>query len=410
MREGRRGAAMAAAGTVAFLFMGIFYVWSMFRVEIEKLFGFSAAQLSMNFSIATTFFCLGGFCGGKLTERWGAGVPMRVASVLVLVGFCGTPLMERFSGGQALTVLYLFYGVLAGFGIGMGYNVGLANVAPWFPGHIGLVTGTMLMGFGVSSIIFGLIMDAICPAIGVFGVLRLFGVCIFAAMLGSSFFIKRPPAASGGGEHVSTDEEGMSYAPREMVSSGSFWVYFVWNVLNGAAGLLVINSAANIAVYFGAAASLGMVISLFNGCGRPFVGHICDRVDRFTGMFIMNGLILLSAVLLLATAYTGSKAAMVGGLIVMGVAYGGGSTMSAKIINVTYGPRHYGVNHSIANFCIIFSSFVGPYLSGILQDRSSGGYTSTFFMLLFMGMAEVVLIFVLKKVLAGETAKISGKN
>jgi OFA family oxalate/formate antiporter-like MFS transporter len=402
---------MAVAGTLAFLFMGILYAWSIFRVELEKLFDFSAAQMSLTFSIAITFFCLGGFLGGKLTQRRNPALVMRIASVLVLLGFCTVPLMARFEGSQALRVLYISYGAVAGLGVGMGYNVGLGNVGPWFPTHIGLVTGIMLMGFGCAGIVFSLVMDVLCPVVGVFGVLRIFGVAMFVVMLGSSFFVRRPPTAAGGTDDNTQSEETdiVSYTPRQMVSSGSFWVYFLWNVLNGASGLLVINSAANIAVYFGAAASVGMIISLFNGGCRPVIGHVCDKVDRFTGMLLMNAMILASAVLLIITAYTGSTATMVCGLVIMGVAYGGGSTMGAKVINALYGPKYYAVNHSISNFCIIASSFVGPYISGHVQDRSGGGYTATFFMLLCMGLVQVALIFVLKKVISRETEKMRGE-
>lgn len=404
MEKTRGGAAMAAAGTAAFLFMGILYAWSIFRVELEKLFDFTAAQMSLSFSVAVTFFCLGGFFGGKLTQRRGPAFVMRISSVLALAGFCGVPVMQWFDGMAALLIMYLFYGVVAGFGIGMGYNVGMCNVAPWFPGHIGLVTGIMLMGFGCSGIVFSLVMDAICPLIGVFGVFTVFGIAMSAVMLASSFFLRLPPCAAGA-KTDAAGNDGISRTPGQMVSSLSFWVYFLWNVLNGAAGLLVINSAANIAVFFGSAASLGMIISLFNGGGRPVIGMICDRVNHFSSMFVLTGMTLVSAALLIATAYTGSITAMVCGLVIMGVAYGGGGTLSAKIVNALYGPRHYAVNHSIANFCVIFSAFVGPYISGLLQDRAGGGYTSTFFLLLSIGIVQVVLIFVLKKVISLENSK-----
>ena len=80
--------------------------------------------------------------------------------------------------------------------------------------------------------------------------------------------------------------------------------------------------------------------------------------------------------------------------------------MSAKLVNSLYGPRYYSVNYSISNFCLIFSTFVGPYVSGVLQDHTGGGYTSTFFLLLSIGIVQAVLIFILKKVISRESSRV----
>lgn len=382
---------MAAVATVTLLFLGVLYAWSMFRVELSKVFtALTASQLSMNFTIAMTAFCVGGFTGGKLSARYSPKFSARLAAALVFTGYFGVSFMEKLEGGAALALLYVSYGAVAGLGTGIGHNCCVGSVPLWFPERMGLVSGVLLMGFGIGSLVLGLLIESLSAAIGVFNVFRLYAVLLAAALIAVSFFLKEPPLAE---KRKNGSKRGLT--PGQMLKRPSFWIYFLWNIIVTSSGLLVMNSAANIAVYFGAAAGLGLVVSVFNGVGRPVTGAVMDRLGQFRGMLMMNGLLVVSALALLATAVSGSVAMMTAGLLGIGIVYGGGATINAKVINVLYGPEHYAVNYSLSNFCMIPASFIGPYISGLLQDRS-GGYTSTFVMLAAAATAGLAVNVLLK--------------
>jgi len=204
--------------------------------------------------------------------------------------------------------------------------------------------------------------------------------------------VRRPPDAAKKAQTQQADQR--SVTPGQMLRKPSFWVYFIWNSFCGGAGLMIINNAANIAAYFGLIAGLGMVINVFNGCGRPLVGALVDRFGQYKSMLIMNVCLIAAAVCLLLADRGAGNWLMFVGLVIVGVVYGGGGTISTRVIRDLYGPVHFGVNHSISNFCVIGGSLVGPLLSGILQDRSGGGFTSTFVTLLLMGVL-LMLLFVL---------------
>ena len=403
MNKVKNGPLMVAVGTLAYFFLGVMYVWSVIRIEIGRVFpDYSAAQLSMCFTLMMSSFCVGGFVGGKIVHKKNPAWSLRIGSLLILLGYLGAAMMGRLESGAALKLLYISYSVVGGFGIGMGYNALMANISPWFPGKVGLVTGIMMMGMGLSSLAFAFIIEWICPIVGIFNVLIFVGIAVAVMLFLSSFVVKKPPAAA---KKADCPEAAVSNTPREMVSSLSFWIYFLWNTFAGCSGLLVINSAANIAAYFGLAASLGMVISIFNGCGRPVVGMMVDKLGQYKAMGILNFMLILAAAMLIFSDSTGFRVLMFVGMILVGIVYGGGSTVATKVISDLYGPRHFGVNHSISNFCVIAASFVGPYLSGILQDRSGGGFTSTFWMLLVIALIMLVLIFALMAAVKTESKK-----
>ncbi len=401
MTKVKNGALMIAVGTLAYFFIGVMYVWSIIRIELTNIHPeFTAAQLSMCFTLMMSTFCIGGFVGGKLVQRKTPALSLRIAAALILLGYTGASMTRHLDASATLTVLYIFYSCFGGFGMGMAYNALLANISPWFPSKVGLVSGIMLMGMGMSSLVFAFVIEAICPHIGIFNVFLVLGIAVALMVLLSSFVVKKPPVAGT----KSSEQCGnvISKTPGEMLKSPSFWVYFVWNVFSGCCGLLIINSAGNIASYFGLAASLGMVISIFNGCGRPVVGMMVDKLGRFKAMGLLNVMLLAAACMLIISDKSGASALMFVGMILVGIVYGGGGTIGTKVISDLYGPKHYGVNHSISNFCVVAASFVGPYLSGLLQDRSGGGFTSSFYMLLFIALVMLVLLFALQIVVKKE--------
>lgn len=393
-------ARMIAAGTTMLLFLGMIYAWSIFRVEIKAVFPqLTAAQLSINFTIMMTCFCLGGFAGGKLSERFSQRFSVRVSAVMVFLGLMGASFMGGLQDGAALMLMYISYGAVCGLGTGIGYNACLTGVSPWFPKRLGLVSGVLLMGYGLGSLFLGLLAKLLSQSFGVFNVFRIYSVIILAVLMAGSFFLKKPEIAKN------EDSEIKSDTPVQMLGKASFWILFIWNVIMSSSGLLIINSAASISSYFGAVAVLGLIVSVFNGIGRPFAGAVMDKFGKFTGMVVMNGLLIAAGILLLVTTAGSGRITLFAGLFIVGLCYGGGVTISAKVTNELFGPRHYAVNFSIANFCMIPASFIGPYISGVLQDSSEGSYTSTFLMLLSMAVIAMLVILLLKGVNRKETSR-----
>ena len=161
-------ASLLTASTVMLLFLGFLYAWSMFRVELAKAFpSFTAAQLSLNFTIVTVGFCLGGFVGGKISQRWSQRVTARISALLILTGLFCCSFMQHLPPEGALILLYVCYGALGGLGVGIGYNACISGTSPWFPGSLGLVSGIQLMGFGFGSLLLGLAIEALSLRIGV---------------------------------------------------------------------------------------------------------------------------------------------------------------------------------------------------------------------------------------------------
>lgn len=382
--QGSKRWAYLTAGTVMLLFLGLLYAWSIFRAPLSAIYpGWTVSNLSLTFTISMTFFCLGGFAGGKLGRLLSAGNLMRIVAVLLFAGFFGVSRLSASAPGQSLVLLYLFYGVLCGSGVGIGYNVVISSVIRWFPDKPGLASGVLMMGFGLGGILLGGAVSGVIGAVGLMQTFLILSIAVAVVMLAGSFFVKAPQAAGGGAVAATGQRE---YTAGEMMRSPAFWCFVLFNIAICSAGLLVINSAATIAVAFGAPSVLGLIVSLFNGGGRVLFGTVFDRKGRRMSMFLNCGCMLLAGAALALGAVSGSAVPVFVGLIFIGLGYGGSPALSSVVIRAFFGPKNYPVNFSLANFQLILAAAIGPMLSSALLERSGGEYLSTFIMIIVLSL------------------------
>ncbi|MGI6256896.1 MAG: MFS transporter [Anaerovoracaceae bacterium] len=377
-----------AAGALMLLFLGLIYAWSIFKVPLNQVYpDWSVSQISLTFTISMICFCLFGFLGGKLQTWLTPRVIVFVGGLLIFCGFFGVSFMDAGNPSGSLIRLYLLYGILCGGGVGMCYNVIISTVNKWFPDRQGLASGIMLMGFGFGGIILGSIVNELIGVTSVFVTFRVLAVAILVVIGIGSFFLKRPDVVAG----KSAATGGKEYSLGEMLKTGAFWCFFIWSIFINSAGLLVINSAAPIALAFGAPAVLGLIVSVFNGAGRVIIGAAFDRVGRKWTILLDVVIMLTAGGCLLLGAATAAVVFIMVGLLLTGVAYGGSPTISSALIHSTFGPKNFPVNFSIATFSLMPAAIIGPMISSRLIESSGGAYGSTFVMVLILGAGALVM-------------------
>ena len=150
----------AIVGVVVLVFAGLIYAWSVLAAPLASYFTeWSSAQLSMTFTICMSAFCIGGLVGGLTNGKWDIKYNVWVSAILFLVGFVMA------SKATSLAMLYIGYGVLCGLGSGLAYNAVMSTMTKWFPDKPGLISGILLMGFGIGAFIIG-ICENIIKALG----------------------------------------------------------------------------------------------------------------------------------------------------------------------------------------------------------------------------------------------------
>ncbi len=392
-----------AVGIVALIFAGIIYGWSILKAPLADAFGWTADQLAVNFTLTMCFFCLGGTVGGTLCKKLGSRITLILAGVAACAGFL---LTARLSG-QTVGMLYLSYGILAGLGIGMAYNIIISTVNAWFPDKKGLCSGALMMGFGASALVLGglagrLIND---PNVGWRTTFTLLGAALGVVLVVAGLILRAPgpdtvlpqPQAKAGA--AAEDFESRDYTSGEMLRRPTFWRAFLCIIFLAAVGNTVISFAMDLSLSVGASASLATtlvgVLSVCNGLGRVLTGAIFDRLGRRKTMLLANGVTILAAGVTLLSVFLRSVPLCVAGLCVTGLSYGSCPTISSAFISSFYGAKHFSINFSIMNFNLMGASFMATAASMLLT--STGGYTAPFLLLLTLSVAALFLNFSVKR-------------
>jgi OFA family oxalate/formate antiporter-like MFS transporter len=388
------------------LFIGLIYGWSIFRGPLNEVFsGWDKTQLSLPFTLSIIFFCVGGFVGGKLTQRFKTRVVVLLSAVLVFAGFfLLSVVLDENNPSGSLVALDLLYGVLVGFGVGLAYNAILSSITPWFPGKTGLASGILLLGFGVGALVLASVVTQLVAQMGIFKTFAVLAVAVAAVLVIGSFIVKKPEAApapppskdandaSGSASaQAAPVSEKKSYTLGETLRTPVFWIFFVWNIAVCAGGLLVIGSAAQIAEAFGAVAVLGLIVSVFNGLGRPINGAFYDRLGRAKAMYIDNAFMLGGGVLLMLGALTGSAVPILIGLPLIGISYGGSPALLSASTAGFFGPKFFPVNFAAGTFCLVPAAILGPIIAAKLQESSGGSYNTSFYLLIAFAAVAFVL-------------------
>ena len=412
MNNSKRWVVLSVA-TISLLFLGLIYAWSIFKTPISEMFPmWTVSQLSMTFTIAMSMFCIGGFVGGITGKIFSLRVKFFISAALLFVSFFGTSLMNPANPGTSLIMLYFFYGFLGGGGVGFAYNAIISSVNKWFPDCVGLASGIQLMGFGLGALILGgAASSMMASSLGVPGTLKILALAIAVAMVISAMLIVAPK--EGEGAAPSKDEkaeaekapksEPKSFTTAEMLKAPSFWLFEIWNVSLSAAGLLVINSAANISVAYGGAVILGMIISVFNGLGRIVNGSTIDKKGPSFAILACTLYFAIAGVILVAGDAMNSLVLVIAGLIVVGLGFGGCPSLTSAFISRQFGPANFATNFATANFSLMAAATIGPTISSKLLEAAQGAYTTNFYAICAFAVFSLVLWVFLAKAIKKES-------
>ena len=400
----------AIMGVVVLLFAGLVYAWSTFSKPLVAI--WSQDLLTWTSTIVMIAFCGGSLLSGRLQKR---GIRLKllmvIAAILMVVGFLVAGLLGNATG--SIVFVYIGFGLLAGLGTGIAYNVVLSAVGGWFPDKQGLISGILLMGFGISSFLIGLLYAAIVDQMDGKGGVPWYvcfiaiGIACFVFLMIGAIVIRKPgpdfvaPAAKEGKKRKNTTEPYEEVPTKEMVKRSAFWLMFIWATITTVAGFAVVflgtpiataavpqlnDSASLLAIIVG-------LISIFNGVGRIFFGGLFDRSGYKVTLLGICGCFIVSMGLIILAMVSGSMLFLIIGFILTGLAFGGVTTSQSAYCNKFFGAKYYAQNLPIMLFVILPSSFGTKLVQAVQSGLENGGMEKTgAYIVVLCGVAAICLI------------------
>jgi len=389
-------------GMIINLCLGSIYSWSVFVGPLTTYFtkdlgqSVSASEILLPFSVFLAFFAIAMPFTGKYIEKYG---PRNIT----IIGGCLTGLGWLLSSlAVSVQWLYLFYGVIAGVGVGVAYGVPVAVAARWFPDRRGLAVGLTLLGFGFSAVITANIAGFLIGATGVMGAFRMFGIAFIVLIVVLALPLKFPatgwkpagwtPPVPAPGQTVTCE-----FKREQMLKTSTFYALWACFFIGCLAGLMAIGIAKPVGVDVGVEAGLATmlvgVFAIFNGFGRPVFGALTDKLTPRNTAMVSFVLIALASLLLwqiqTVTVY------IIAFVILWGCLGGWlaiAPTATASYFGTCDYPRCYGVMFLAYGA----GGIVGPQLAGFIKT-STGSYLGVFPYVLVLAMAGLVIAFTLLK-------------
>ncbi len=387
-----------AVGIAAMLFTGVLYAWSILKIPFVQDFNWSPDLLASNFTLTMTFFCLGAFFGSIITKKLGIRTSLLMSAVLSGAGFIATGFLII----DIPCLLFLTYGILAGTGIGICYNVVVATVTSWFPDKKGFSSGCLMLGFGLSTLLLGNLVDFLYKA-NSFGWRKTFifiGAVLLIIISISAFVLKRPdtdtelPAVESSGKGTyNEDFEMRDFSTAEMLKNSTFRKAFICMTFLTAVGNSAISFARDLVLSVDAPEQLATtmvgILAVCNGFGRILTGACFDRFGRKRTMLTANVITIAAAGVVLVSVISGSLLLCIIGLCLTGISYGSCPTVTSAFTSAFYGQKYFAVNYSIMNFNLIIASVIAGISNTLLIN--SGGFVASFIMLLILSAAAMLI-------------------
>ncbi|QEA47709.1 OFA family MFS transporter [Leuconostoc lactis] len=361
--------------------IGTVYAWSVFKQAIADDIGASVANVEWAFSIAILFLGLSAAALGHFVEQ-DIKKSAILATIFFVTGMIGTGISIQ---QKSLLGIYLFYGVVMGIGLGIGYLTPVKNLMLWFKENKGLGTGLAVAGFGLAKMIFSPVMIELQLRIGLWQMFVILGGVFAVMMLAGAWLIRKP---------ADWQEKPLKqpFNPLVLLKNGNFMGIWLMFYLNITAGLAIISQEKDIlaglrtpsgtaAFSLAAIAVVVSVDAFFNAAGRIGLASFSDRLqDRNT---IYQVIFILSLVMALLAFFLPDQSAVmpvviVATFFVINAGYGGGFSALPPLLADRFGMHAISKIHGLALTAWAAAGLSGNQLASLIVHGLGMPYQNVF--------------------------------
>jgi len=286
---------VAAAFCVALVAYGVQYSFGKFLGPLSKDFGWSWTLVS---GAASLFMFSRGALAiptGRFTDRYGPRTIIAIGAFFLGLGLI---LPSQIS---AAWQLYLFYGLMVGFGLSVAFAPLMATVSRWFVSKRGLAIGIVAAGTGVGTAIIPLIARYLIATYEWRWTYIILGLLALIIIIPGALLLRRSPEEKGllplgKAEATAGDEENSNIAKKEgsltseragfslkdAAHTRAFWlllaIIIFWSICLQMVMIHIDEHAIALGIPGVVAANFLVVIGISSIIGRLVMGTVSDRL------------------------------------------------------------------------------------------------------------------------------------
>lgn len=381
----------------------ILYSFGVFFKPLQEEFNWSRAMTSGAFSLFLFTHGAFGLLAGWASDRFGT------RKIVAAAGICMG--MGLFMSGKTSAVwqLYVYYGLLLGFGVAGIWTPLNMTITRWFTHRRGMILGIVAAGVGVGVMLSGPLAGAFIDSYGWRGSYMIMGVLAWILVIGGSYFIIAKPEQRGfipyqkidiktnHGAHLAISTESMTL--KEALRTRYIWILYGMQLLISFTLQLVMAHIVNHATDMGmdntSARLLLTLIGVFSIAGKLASGHLSDVTGARRMFFIST---FGKGIILLILIKSSSPAMFYLCAVFFGLFYGGWVPLFPALTSEFFGTKNMGAIYGSVIMMAGFGSPMGPWLAGYLFDHTQT-YTIAFLIasIASFGAAGLSLLLGIKK-------------
>ncbi len=363
--------------TIAMCLYGYGFVLTVFTRPLEETFQCTAKESSTVFTVCLVMFSLGCLVSGYIYNLLKLKLLFSISTVMIMLGILLT------AKAPSIEACYLSFGVLYGFGAGIGYKAQLTAMVAWFPGKSGFASGVLFMGTGLTAMVFNMPLNSWIENHGWRNAFLYLGWITIVFLLLNILIVKpydKDPFNRSNNTKVKGKPEVDGMKTGQMLTTLRFWAFFVWCTMISAICMSVasnsVATAQSIGISSAMAALISGLISLFNSISRIGYGVIYDKKGRKFTIAISSLFLAASVVFILMGLKQEEVWILTTGFLLMGICFGAVHPISSAYTLQVFGPKYYSENYSVQGLYTLISTFMGPLFIGIIFAKVNSYYDS----------------------------------
>jgi len=376
--------------------IGSVYAFSVITDPVKAVFEVESTTIKWAFQITIIMMGLSAAFLGEWVNKIGPRKSTTLAGICYGIGIVGTGIAIHL---ESLIMFFISYGVIAGIGLGVGYITPVSVLVKWFPDRRGLAVGIVVMSFGLSSLLFGPLMQYLFESIDISTTFYILGGIYTLFILLSATYIENPPEGylPDGYNPDKSSTKGLSLSEitgKEALNNTRFYLIWFMIFINVSCGIALISEASQIAqsqlnyTPMQAAGIVGL-IGLFNGLGRIFWSAFSDYFGRPLTFVIFFGIEIFAFFFL---AQIGSPAVFIGVLMLIISIFGGAFATLPAFLSDLFGTKQLGTILGMVLISKGFAGLFGPTLYNYIMAET-GSLDMT--LKVFSGLFIIALILAL---------------